>query len=239
MTDLTTRLFPFKAFPNAEERVNNPIPATELDELLKDAYTMLNVHPNEYDESIRHIVVKETLLKHLPKERGVQNLPLAVKRRTDNPAYVTWSGANTVLGDAVKSSNFTLKAEMRVTKLLTDPLDPGKVWGCLVRDLGKDADVLVIAHVRCPADRSSLITHVFLWQAYVIACGAVGTPQILANSGLGGPALGKHLSEQSIAFCQVRATFLYILNATAGLTAHLRFVNIDRPQARDRRIHPH
>jgi len=49
-------------------------------------------------------------------------------------------------------------------------------------------------------------------KAFVIATGAVGVPQVLANSGFGSivkegpgrlPALGKFLCEQSIAFCQI------------------------------------
>jgi len=37
----------------------------------------------------------------------------------------------------------------------------------------------------------------------VIACGSVCTPQILHNSGIHPPALGRYLCEQSIAFCQI------------------------------------
>ncbi|KAG5636488.1 hypothetical protein H0H81_007854 [Sphagnurus paluster] len=174
-------------FPHEEERVHNPIDKAELDKLLHASHALLNVHADQYDSSIRHSVVKSTLLKALPASRGVQNLPLAVERRADNPQYVTWTGPNTILGDAVHHKNFTLKAETRVTRLIHNPEQPDKILGALIKDLRTNSEIVVIA------------------KAYVVACGAVGTPQVLANSGLENmlPALGRNLCEQSIAFCQI------------------------------------
>ncbi|KAH0829016.1 hypothetical protein J3R83DRAFT_2470 [Lanmaoa asiatica] len=96
--------------PHAKERVRNPIPSDELDALLDEARVLLNVHEHEYDHSIRQTVVKEALQAHLPDPNRVRNLPLAVKRRDDNPHYVTWTGPNTVLGDTVNKPRFTLLA---------------------------------------------------------------------------------------------------------------------------------
>ncbi|KAF8322483.1 pyranose 2-oxidase [Clavulina sp. PMI_390] len=172
-------------FPNEEEQVLNPIKKDEFKKLLDEAHSLLNVHSNEYDFSIRHTVVKETLEKNLPKERKVGNLPLAVERRKDNPEFVTWTGPNTVLGDTVHSPKFDLRPEHRVTKLVYDRNKPDRIKGVLVRDLANDRDFLVVA------------------KAYVIACGSVATPQILEMSRLGGPALGKYLCEQSLTFCQI------------------------------------
>ncbi|KAG5651605.1 hypothetical protein H0H81_008097, partial [Sphagnurus paluster] len=174
-------------FPDAEERKENPINKVEFDKLLQNAYEILNVHPNEYNDSIRHTVVKEKLLETLPASRRVQNLPLAVERRTDNPYYVTWTGSDTVLGDAVHNPNFQLRDETRVTRLVYDNLNPDIIKGALVKDLRKELNYVVRAKV------------------YVVACGAIGTPQILANSGLQHslPALGRNLCEQSLAFCQI------------------------------------
>ncbi|KAF9265018.1 pyranose 2-oxidase [Marasmius fiardii PR-910] len=185
--------------PHAEELVNNPIPKSERDKLYVEARKLLNVHNDQYDKdaegndiSIRHYVVKKGLLDNLPKERNVQSLPLGVERRKDNPTYVTWTGANTVLGDqAMKllgTKRFTLRTETRVTKLVHDLTDSdSKISGMLLRNLKENKDELVRA------------------KAYVITCGAIGTPQVLANSNLANtlPALGKHLCEQSLSFCQI------------------------------------
>ena len=169
--------------PHPEERENNPIDPQELDALLHRAETILDVTTDQYDDSIRHNVVLDTLKPKLGDR--VKPLPLAVRRRTDNPDYVTWSGSDTVLGNAVKSDRFTLSSETRVTRVLPFFDNPSTVAGVLIRDLKCDRDI-------------------FVWpRAVVIACGAVGTPQILHNSGITPKPLGRYLTEQSLAFCQV------------------------------------
>lgn len=169
--------------PHAEERRENPIASAELDGLLARSRTILHVTTDQYDGSIRHNTVLDAL--RAGTTRNIQPLPLAVRRRTDNPLYVTWSGSNTVLGDAVDSPRFTLSTETRVTEVIRDPEDQSKILGVLVRDLKTDTDHFVIA------------------KAVVIACGAVGTPQVLYNSGVRPWALGRFMTEQSLSFCQV------------------------------------
>ncbi|TFK62261.1 pyranose 2-oxidase [Pluteus cervinus] len=175
--------------PHPEEIRNNPIPQAERDSLFQRARELLNVHNDQYEFSMRHTTVKDTLLETLPAGRNVQSLPLAVERRSDNPAYVTWSGSNTVLGDVASyGDRFKLLSETRFTKLILDNDTPNLIQGALLRDLGNDRDVLAQA------------------KAYVIATGAVGTPQVLANSGIYPDTLGRNLCEQSLAFCQVVMT---------------------------------
>lgn len=135
------------ATPDVEETVNNPILEAELTPLLDRGRKLLNVNSDQYDGSIRHEVVKSTLVTALGQPRGVKSLPLAVERRKENPAYVTWSGTDTVLGEAVHNPRFRLWPEARVTKVY--PSVPGEVGAVLVRDLAKNADVLVLAKV-CP-----------------------------------------------------------------------------------------
>jgi pyranose oxidase len=170
--------------PHADERRENPIASSELDGLLTQARGILDVTTDQYDESIRHNTVLDALKDGTT--RNIQPLPLAVRRRADNPLYVTWSGSNTVLGDAVHSPRFTLSPETRVTEVVRDPTDQTKIVGVLVRDLKTDVDHFVVA------------------RAVVITCGAVGTPQVLYNSRIRPWALGRFMTEQSLSFCQVR-----------------------------------
>ena len=113
---------------------------------MEEAKKKLNVHSDQYDHSIRHTVVKDTLTKAFPN-RGITSLPLAVQRNTDNPDYVTWTGMNTVLGKTAQDSRFKLSPETRVTKVIHDPMDPNQIVAAKVRDLRTDRDIYVIAKV--------------------------------------------------------------------------------------------
>ena len=182
--------------PHPEERQKNPIAAQELDTLLQRAEKILDVTTDQYDKSIRHNLVLKTLQKQteLDLKDRAKPLPLAVRRRKDNPDYVTWSGADTVLNKAVKSDRFILSSETRVTRLISFFHNTTNVAGVMMRDLKTDRDV-------------------FIWpRAVVIACGAVGTPQVLCNSGITPEPLGRYLTEQSLAFCQV-CHFQFLVSA--------------------------
>lgn len=131
--------------------MNNPIPEAELGKLFERGRKLLNVNNNQYDHSIRHTVVKETVLKALEVDgknlREVQSLPLAVERRAENPEYVTWTGCNTVLGDIVNDKRFELWPETRVTNLVSKRNAPDEVCGAKVRSLKTDEDMLIVAKV--------------------------------------------------------------------------------------------
>ena len=132
-----------------DERVilHTVIPQTEVETLLDSASDLLGVRSDQFDMSIRHNVVKETL-KDDPgfQTRGVTDIPLAVKRRTDNPDYLTWSACDTILGEQVKK--VSLHTETRVTRLHFNPFT-GKIDGAVLRDLNTDEDILVLAEVWC------------------------------------------------------------------------------------------
>jgi hypothetical protein len=67
----------------------------EWDRLYTDGERLLNTHRHEFDGSIRHTVVREALaneFSELAEPYHVQNLPLGVERRKDNPELVHWSG---------------------------------------------------------------------------------------------------------------------------------------------------
>jgi pyranose oxidase len=167
--------------PHAEERKLNPIAPAELDSLLTCARKILDVTTDQYNDSIRHNTVLDAL--KAGTTRNIQPLPLAVRRRTDNPIYITWSGSNTVLGDAVYSGRFTLSPETRVTKVYRDTKDPTKILGVLIRDLKTDK-------------------HRGERRRYCLRC--CRHPQVLYNSHICPKALGRYMTEQSLSFCQVR-----------------------------------
>ena len=133
------------AIPHSEERVNCPIPPEEFEDLLQQAGELLNVNENEFDISIRHRELKKVLTKAFPN-REVKNIPLAVKRREDNPQYVTWSGSDTLLGDAIGNDRLTIRDETRVTAVFRG-FDPRRVRAALLRDLKSNKDVLIFAKV--------------------------------------------------------------------------------------------
>lgn len=151
------------------------------------------------------------------------NLPLGVKRRTDNPDFVTWTGSDTILGTT--DSRFTLKTEACFTKLVEDQNDSNLVGGALLYDLNTGKDIFVKAQVLYLYDCVLLVRSFDKQQAYVLACGAICTPQILYNSMMPSspnlpiwpeicpPSVGRYLSEQSMAFCQV-CLIRYRLRAT-------------------------
>ena len=135
-----------KAKPHAEERKDNPI--DNLDNLLEEAKVLLNVHNDQYENSIRHTVVKEALVKAFP-DRGITSLPLAVQRRTDNPDYVTWTGTHQVLKRALQEpKRFKILDETRFTRLIPDDTRPDLVRGAQIRDLRSNSDKVVKARVR-------------------------------------------------------------------------------------------
>lgn len=112
------------------------------------------MHPDEFKDSIRHNLVKGILTKKYTKER-VHNLPLAVERNKHNKKFVTWSGANTVLGKEYAEGNnkrFKLHPEHKVIGLAfsgpdTDGLPTKGVLGAMVQDLKTNEYYLVKAEV--------------------------------------------------------------------------------------------
>ena len=136
------------------------IPQNEIEKLFESASVLLGVRSDQFDDSIRHCVVKDILEKNF-KERGVKGIPLAVKRRSDNPDYLTWSACDTILGEHAEKvklytatansatrPQFELHTETRVTRLRFN-LYTRKIDGAILRDLNTNEDILVIAKVWC------------------------------------------------------------------------------------------
>jgi pyranose oxidase len=166
------------------------IPHDEWERLYAEGEDILNTHRHEYDHSMRHNIVKDTLsaeFHDLPAPYQVQNLPLAVERRKDNPEFVTWTGTDTVLGDladGAEADRFCLRPE-HLCKRLVRSADGTQIDYAEIQDLRNWRTLHVQANT------------------YIVAAGAALTPQVLYASDVRPPALGRYLSEQPTAFCQI------------------------------------
>lgn len=163
----------------------------EWDRLYDEGEKLLNTNKNEFDDSIRHVIVRDTLQKEfseLPDGYGVQNLPLAVERRKDNPQFVHWTGTDTVLGPLADGHQdeepFILKAQHRCTRLVPSS-DGSRIEYAEVQNLMEWKTIHIKANT------------------YVVACNAYLTPQVLYNSGIRPDPLGRYLTEQPMSFCQI------------------------------------
>jgi pyranose oxidase len=168
----------------------------EWDRLYTEAERLLNTHKNEFDDSIRHQVVRDALqeeFSELPHPYAVQNLPLAVERRKDNPKLVWWTGTDTVLGPLAEGAEadetlaveqFVLEPQNRCTRLVPSR-DGSRIEYAEVEDLVQWHTINIKANT------------------YIVCCNAYLTPQVLYNSDIRPDPLGRYLTEQPMAFCQI------------------------------------
>lgn len=159
--------------------------------LYERAERILHTSPTLFENSIRHSVVRDALRREydeLPAEYAVQSLPLAGRARADDPTLVSWTGADTILEDlsapTAGTSALTLREQHICRRLVLDR-DRTEVVRAEVVDLETSRTIAVEA------------------DHYVVACGAVLTPQLLFASGIRPEPLGRYLTEQPLAFCQV------------------------------------
>lgn len=167
------------------------VPAADWDGLYREAEILLNTHTDVFADSVCHQLVQETLAAEYTDLRDpyrVQHLPLAAQRRQDNPQLVRWSGADTVLGPLADGSHdrgeFVLR-EQQLCRRLQPAADGSRIEYAEIQDYADWRTVHVEA------------------DTFVLACGAVLTPQLLYASAIRPPALGRYLTEQPVAFCQV------------------------------------
>lgn len=184
--------------PEVERRYagqDYPIGDAEMDGLYQRAESLLARSTSVFAASARHLLVKKVLQQAGAGFDDITELPLAVSERADSDrtSAVTWSAADTVLGDLADPSHtpgqgsFTLLPEHQCLRLeLTGSGKHRRVGYAVVRDL---RDLREEIRLRA--------------ETYVVACGAVPTPQLLFNSGVTLPALGRYLTEQPMSFCQV------------------------------------
>ncbi|KAI0452499.1 pyranose 2-oxidase [Xylaria acuta] len=163
----------------------------EWKDLYDQARDLFHTSTTEFDHSIRHHLVKNTLLR-AHKGREFVNLPLACERSKDNPDYIRWTGPARILGDLAdpkyNGGNFELKAHHCCRRLLIDTAI-GQVIGAELVNLLTNEVVLAKA------------------KKYIVCGGATLTAGILFNSGIrqdtGYAALGRYLTEQTMSVCQV------------------------------------
>ncbi|MPZ22494.1 MAG: pyranose oxidase [Dehalococcoidia bacterium] len=163
----------------------------EWDRLYTMAEGLLNTHRHEFDMSIRHNIVRDALaaeFAELQSPYNVQNLPLAVERRKDNPDLVHWTGTDTVLGPLADGDQddepFIVQEQHRCTRLVPSA----------------DGSTIEYAEIQDLMNWRTINVHANL---YIVACNAYLTPQVLHASGIRPPALGHYLTEQPMSFCQI------------------------------------
>ncbi|WP_156755609.1 GMC oxidoreductase [Actinokineospora pegani] len=169
--------------------LSDAIAATEWDQLYDDAEALLGTGTDLTAHAVSHQVVLDALTAEypeLPEGHGVRHLPMAARRRTDNPRLVRWTGADTILGPLADGDRdgFELR-EQHLCRRLVPSADGSRI------EYAEVEDHLTWRTLRVVAD------------TYVVACGAVLTPQLLHASGVRPPALGRYLTEQPVAFCQI------------------------------------
>ncbi len=173
------------------------ISAAEWDGLYAQAESLLNTRTDVFAKSIRHRIVQEALQTHyagrLHPNHLVQALPVAGQRLQDNDELVHYTGSDTILaplldengGYRYRPEQFRILPEHRVKKLVTAN---GRVTYALVEDLIGWKEIHVYADI------------------FVVAGGAVLTPQLLWNSAISheseGP-LGRYLTEHPMTFTQI------------------------------------
>jgi len=164
-------------------------------------------------------------------KREFRPLPLAARRLENSPRYVEWMSAESVFGDLILQQH-VLPNERRVVGISDKAPDPTykKRFRLLTNHrvtryaLNKNGvvaaevqDLIADRHHDQPAHAP--INFYIKAKYFVTAAGAVANPQILFNSGLNNfgnekttgplkkpmllPALGRYITEQPMAFCQV------------------------------------
>ncbi|KAG9083146.1 hypothetical protein FS749_006264 [Ceratobasidium sp. UAMH 11750] len=178
------------------------------------------------------IGIQDVNVSNPPPQKGreYKPLPLAARRLTNSPRYVEWMSAESVFGDLILQQH-VFEGEREALGL--DHMDPPKYnkrFRLLTNHrvtryaLSKEQGVMAVEVQDLLADRNNpgvegAPINFYIKPRFVVtAAGAVATPQILYNSGLnnfGGqpaagckkepllPVLGRYITEQPMAFCQV------------------------------------
>jgi len=147
----------------------------EWKSLYDEAKALFRTTDTAFDHSIRHQLVKDTLIQE-HKDREFVSLTLACERSPFNPEHMLWTGPAQILGALADPNycggNFGLKAHHCCRKLFVDAASK-QIAGAQLIDLVTNEVTFVKA------------------KKYVICAGAILTAGILFNSGIG-PETGYH-----------------------------------------------
>jgi pyranose oxidase len=170
----------------------NFISHEEWDRLYEISERDFITHTNVFENSIRNRVIKNELQKHyqgkLSDEYPIQNLPVSAYRRMDDPRFVHWGASADILRPILMEESYTkkefeVKAQHLAQSLYTDK--GGKIKYAKVLNLAQRQEVHIYAN------------------EFIIAAGAIMTPQILWNSDIRPRALGRYLNDQPLVFTQI------------------------------------
>ncbi|KAK6526066.1 hypothetical protein TWF281_011105 [Arthrobotrys megalospora] len=156
------------------------IPEAQWDSLLVEAQELLNTDSTAFDNSERQNSVKNFLNS---SGRNFTSTPIACQK--DENGQIIYSSTSSILSHVLNSKKFTLLPSHLCTKIYKQN---GSIVSASLTDLSTNTQKTVVA------------------KQYILAAGAVLTPQILHNSGMakGLPALGRYLTERMVGFCQVK-----------------------------------
>ncbi|EPS41152.1 hypothetical protein H072_4991 [Dactylellina haptotyla CBS 200.50] len=171
------------ATPSPHPTLERPKLFTEAQwsRLISEAQQLINTTFTEFDDSVRHNLVKAALEDAFSENRTFSSIPLACK---NVDGKVVWSSSSTVLDSTTQNELFTLLPQHICKKL-------NKVGSAVV-----SAEIYDIVSGESKTVKA---------KQYAICAGAILTPQILFNSGMKEdlPALGAYLTERILTFCQV------------------------------------
>ncbi len=170
---------------------SNLIAPDEWEKLFGIAEKFLNVHKDTFQSPLSDILIRrlqERLGDRLEPNRPVQRTPLGAQRRSDNPSYVHWTGADTVMGplldegETYTPDKFQIFPEHRAQELVWRN---GKVDHVVVQNLAEWRTVNIHADI------------------VVVAAGPCLTPQLLYKSSIRPWALGRYLNENTNIRCKI------------------------------------
>ena len=167
------------------------IGAKEWDSLYRRAETWLDTHADIYRDGIRHTVVKEALQAHYGKTlaKPVTDLPVAGHRLVENDEVVHFTGSDTILEPLSEKIGYDIDSGAELVLLAEHR----------ARRFTKRRNRVVAAEVDNLIEWKELRIEA---ETFVAACGFL-TPQLLWNSNIRPPALGRYLTEHPIAFAQI------------------------------------